>query len=89
MVFASIASGARLVRRRGRRVGWLGAGAVLAAWLLGPAAGAAPPEPKVLNIYNWSDYIAEATVPDFEKATGIKVQYDVYDSNEKIGRAHV
>lgn len=37
---------------------------------------------KELNIYNWSDYIAESTLPNFQKATGIKVRYDVYDSNE-------
>ena len=39
-------------------------------------------EEKVLNIYNWSDYIADDTVARFEKETGIKVRYDVYDSNE-------
>lgn len=39
-------------------------------------------EPKVLNIYNWSDYIAEDTVRNFEKETGIQVRYDNYDSNE-------
>jgi putrescine transport system substrate-binding protein len=44
-----------------------------------PAAG---PEPKVLNIYNWSDYIADDTLRNFEKETGIKVNYDTYDSNE-------
>lgn len=48
----------------------------------------APPlmaaEEKVLNVYNWSDYIAPSTIPDFEKATGIKVHYDVYDSNEIV-----
>ena len=37
---------------------------------------------KVLNIYNWSDYIAEDTIRNFEKETGIKVNYDNYDSNE-------
>jgi putrescine transport system substrate-binding protein len=37
---------------------------------------------KVLNIYNWSDYIAEDTIKNFEKETGIKVRYDNYDSNE-------
>lgn len=42
----------------------------------------AAPEEKVLNIYNWSDYIAEDTLANFEKETGIKVQYDVFDSNE-------
>jgi len=39
-------------------------------------------EEKVLNIYNWSDYLAEDTIPNFEKETGIKVRYDVFDSNE-------
>lgn len=52
------------------------------------ASGAAPaapaPEAKVLNIYNWSDYIAEDTIPNFEKQTGIKVTYDVFDSNEVL-----
>ena len=44
------------------------------------AAGAA--DPKMLNIYNWSDYIAEDTIKNFEKETGIKVRYDTYDNNE-------
>ena len=49
------------------------------------AAPAAPaPEEKVLNVYNWSDYIAEDTVPTFSKDTGIKVNYDVFDSNEVL-----
>jgi putrescine transport system substrate-binding protein len=39
-------------------------------------------EPKVLNVYNWSDYIAEDTIRNFEKETGIKVRYDNYDNNE-------
>ena len=36
----------------------------------------------MLNIYNWSDYIAEDTIKNFEKETGIKVRYDNYDNNE-------
>jgi putrescine transport system substrate-binding protein len=39
-------------------------------------------EPKVLNIYNWSDYIADDTIKNFEKETGIKVRYDNHDNNE-------
>lgn len=35
-----------------------------------------------LHIFNWSDYIAEDTVAKFQEKTGIKVSYDVYDSNE-------
>ncbi len=41
-------------------------------------------DPKVLNIYNWSDYIAEDTIKNFEKETGIKVRYDNYDNNEVL-----
>lgn len=48
------------------------------------AATESKPEEKVLNIYNWSDYIAKDTVPNFEKLTGIKVRYDVFDSNEVL-----
>ena len=39
---------------------------------------------EALHIYNWSDYIAEDTIAEFEKASGIKVTYDVYDSNEVL-----
>ena len=39
-------------------------------------------EEKVLNVYNWSDYVAPDTLEKFTKATGIKVNYDVYDGNE-------
>jgi putrescine transport system substrate-binding protein len=46
------------------------------------SALAAGPEAKVLNIYNWSDYIADDTIKNFEKETGIKVNYDNYDNNE-------
>ncbi|MCP8882709.1 polyamine ABC transporter substrate-binding protein [Devosia sp. XJ19-1] len=41
-------------------------------------------EEPVLNIYNWSDYIAEDTIANFEAETGIKVNYDVYDNNEIV-----
>ena len=44
--------------------------------------GHAADEPKLLNIYNWSDYIADDTIRNFEKETGIKVNYDNYDANE-------
>lgn len=39
---------------------------------------------KILNVYNWSDYIGENTVANFEKETGIKVRYDTFDSNETL-----
>jgi putative spermidine/putrescine transport system substrate-binding protein/spermidine/putrescine transport system substrate-binding protein len=54
--------------------------AVIAAF----ATPMAQADSKVLNIYNWSDYIGPNTIKDFEKETGIKVRYDVYDSNEVL-----
>ncbi|MGP9418400.1 spermidine/putrescine ABC transporter substrate-binding protein PotF [Pseudomonas reactans] len=60
-------------------------------WLSGVVAGlamaasvTASAEEKTLHVYNWSDYIAPNTVPDFQKETGIKVIYDVFDSNEVL-----
>ena len=52
----------------------------------GKAAEAKAPaaEEKVLNVYNWSDYIAEDTEANFEQQTGIQVNYDVFDSNEVL-----
>ena len=38
----------------------------------------------MLNVYNWSDYIAEDTLKTFEKETGIKVRYDNFDNNEIV-----
>jgi putrescine transport system substrate-binding protein len=50
-----------------------------------PAAGAVPAtEEKVLNVYNWSDYIDPAVIEAFQKETGIAVTYDVFDSNEVL-----
>ncbi len=41
-------------------------------------------EEKVLNIYNWSDYIGEDLIKKFEAETGIKVRYDNFDNNEIV-----
>jgi putrescine transport system substrate-binding protein len=50
-----------------------------------PAAPAGPPaEEKVLNLYIWNDYLAEDTVANFEKETGIKVSVSNYGSNEEL-----
>ena len=46
--------------------------------------GDSSPEEKTLFILNWSDYVGETTVADFEARTGIKVTYDVFDSNEVL-----
>jgi putrescine transport system substrate-binding protein len=39
---------------------------------------------KVVNVYNWSDYIDPSVIADFQKEYGIKVNYDVFDSNEVL-----
>jgi putrescine transport system substrate-binding protein len=53
--------------------------AVLAlAWVGGPA----PAAERVVNFYNWSDYIDPAVLPEFTAQTGIRVQYDTFDSND-------
>jgi putrescine transport system substrate-binding protein len=54
---------------------------VVSLTLLGSTAALAQEE-KVLNVYNWSDYISDDTIKNFEKETGIKVRYDVFDTNE-------
>ena len=47
-------------------------------------SGGAKTEAKVLNFYNWTDYIADDTIPNFQKETGIKVVYDNYSSNDEL-----
>ena len=41
-------------------------------------------EEKILNVFNWADYIGETTIADFEAEYGIQVNYDVYDSTEIV-----
>ena len=48
------------------------------------AAPAEEKAAKVVHVYNWSDYIDDSVLADFEKETGIKVVYDVFDSNEVL-----
>src|SRR4051812_2698469 len=49
-----------------------------------PAGAAAASQEKVLNVYNWSDYIDPTVLEDFKNKTGIKVNYDVFDSNRVL-----
>jgi putrescine transport system substrate-binding protein len=66
------------------RVGLLGALLSTILMALGMPSLSVADEEKVLNIYNWSDYIGEDTIKNFEKETGIKVRYDTFDSNETL-----
>jgi putrescine transport system substrate-binding protein len=88
--------GARVGRRQILRVGaLLGAAGALAACAgdTQPSSGDQAqstttldnrPEEQVLNFYNWSDYIDDKTIPNFQKQSGIKVNYDNYSSNEDL-----
>jgi putrescine transport system substrate-binding protein len=66
-----------------KRLSTLLANAAIGLVLALPSARAQV-EDKVLNIYNWSDYIGDEVISRFEKETGIKVRYDVFDNNEIV-----
>ena len=48
------------------------------------ATSTAAEEEKILNVFNWADYIGSTTIADFEAEFGIKVNYDVYDSTQIV-----
>ncbi|HEY0293298.1 MAG TPA: polyamine ABC transporter substrate-binding protein [Hansschlegelia sp.] len=54
----------------------------VALGLIFGVSGAAIAQQKEVRVYNWSDYIDDQILKDFEAETGIKVVYDVFDSNE-------
>jgi putrescine transport system substrate-binding protein len=56
-------------------------GLACAAGAMAPASGQGD---RVVNVYNWSDYVAPNVLDDFTKATGIKVRYDTFDSNDTL-----
>lgn len=49
-----------------------------------PAAVAVNAEEKILNVYNWPDYIAKDMIANFEKEFGIKVNYQSFENNEGL-----
>src|ERR1700730_7310782 len=58
--------------------------ALVAAATRAITPAAAQPKERVVNVYNWSDYMAPGVVEDFSKETGIKVRYDTFDSNDPL-----
>lgn len=52
--------------------------------IVAAVGSAAAAQAATVHIYNWSDYIGEGTLEAFEKETGIKPVYDVFDSNETL-----
>src|SRR5690606_1193486 len=71
-------------RQKGGNMRNLKRSALTALATVAMLATAASAQEKSLNVYNWSDYIGPTTLADFEKATGIKANYDVFDSNEVL-----
>jgi putrescine transport system substrate-binding protein len=70
----------------GRHLRHAAAGAALLAFTSLAALSVTPAQAAdtELNVYNWSDYIAKDTIPNFEKQDGIKVKYDNYDSDDTL-----
>lgn len=59
-------------------------GALVSVSALALAAGAAAAQERVVNVYNWSDYVDPQVLEDFTAETGIEVVYDTYDNNEIV-----
>ena len=62
---------------------WRAVGLAVALVLLAACSGGSGGD-KVVNVYNWSDYIDPQVLKDFEKQYGIRVNYDVFDKNEVL-----
>jgi len=63
--------------------GWMGLWRIIAGLLMVISISSLA-EKKTLHIYNWSNYIAPNTLANFEQETGIKIIYDLFDSNEVL-----
>jgi putrescine transport system substrate-binding protein len=58
--------------------------AIASALVVTVAPVTAVPKERVVNFYNWSDYIDPSVLDDFSKETGIKVRYDTFDSSDTL-----
>jgi len=61
-----------------------GAGSTPGAEESATGVGTGPSGPLVVNVYNWGDYIAPGVLEEFTAATGIHVNYDIFDSQEML-----
>jgi putrescine transport system substrate-binding protein len=57
----------------------IAAAAIAVLW-----TGSAGAQGRIVNVYNWSDYIEPTLLEDFSNETGIKVRYDTFDSNDTL-----
>jgi putrescine transport system substrate-binding protein len=59
-------------------------GLAVLAVLATTSAAAQPGKERIVNVYNWTDYVAPTVIEDFTKETGIAVRYDTFDSNDTL-----
>ncbi|MBI3436827.1 MAG: polyamine ABC transporter substrate-binding protein [Proteobacteria bacterium] len=62
----------------------IAAGFALACIVLATPGAPQNGRARVVNVYNWSDYIEPTVLPDFTRETGIRVRYDTFDSNDTL-----
>jgi putrescine transport system substrate-binding protein len=72
------------MRRRAAVVALASLAALCACDRGAPGTAAAPKRERHVAIYNWSDYIGLTTIADFERETGIKVEYDTFDADATL-----
>jgi putrescine transport system substrate-binding protein len=74
----------RQQRTRRRRRGFAALLALAGAGLAACGGSGGGAHERVVSVYNWADFIGKTTVADFEQATGIKVDYDTFDSDQTL-----
>jgi putrescine transport system substrate-binding protein len=74
----------RWLRRKSWVPAFAGTNGLIFAALLTVAPPVTAQQGRVVNFYNWSDYIDPTVLDDFSKETGIKVRYDTFDSNDTL-----
>src|SRR5947208_1134086 len=67
-----------------RRCFWSGLSLLAAITFAAAAAAPGVASERVVNIYNWSDYMAPGVLAQFTAATGIQARYDTFDSNDTL-----
>ena len=64
---------------------WVISFSLLGVWLgIGAKLGALEDQAKKLYLFNWSEYLPDTVIKEFEQESGIKVFYSTYDSNEAM-----
>lgn len=87
-IVRQVKTASQVSRNRSIAGGVLALAAVLGACARQPDTASKPLSPpteeRILNVYNWAGYIGKDTIAEFERRTGIHVNYDVYDSENTL-----